>query len=80
MIFVIAANNVNSFFLRNVGVEPRTNVKCSKDHIVWNLRVFNKVDEVGSVFNIGLLEIRSCTGVHVLSPSLIPSFFLVVLL
>ena len=27
VIFVISANNVNSFFLRNVGVE-RTNVKC----------------------------------------------------
>ena len=54
MIFVITAKNVNSFFLGNVRVE-RTNVKCSKDHIVGNLRVFNKVDEVGSVFNIRLL-------------------------
>ena len=35
----------------------RTNVKYGQDHIVWNLRVFNKVDEVGSVFYIGLLFI-----------------------
>ena len=54
MIFVIAANNVNSFILRNVGVE-RTNIKCGWNHIVWNLRVFNKIEKVGSVFNIGLL-------------------------
>lgn len=54
VIFIIAANNINSYVLRNVGVE-RTNVEYSEDHIVWNLRVFNKVDEVGGVFYTELL-------------------------
>ena len=50
------ANNLNSFFWRNVGVE-RSNVKCGQNHIVWNFRVFNKINEVVSVFYIGLLFI-----------------------
>ena len=59
VIFVLAANNVNSFCLLPsssgmFGVE-RTNVKCGSYHVVWNFRVFNKIDEVVSFFYVGFV-------------------------
>ena len=35
----------------------RANVMYGQDHIVWTFCVFDKIDEVGTVFYIGLLFI-----------------------
>ena len=51
MVFIVTADNINSFRLRNVCIK-RTNVKCGLHYIVWSLRVFDKVNKIGSVFKI----------------------------
>ena len=50
VIFVVTANNVNPFFcLRDVCVKGTRN-QSGWNHMVGDLRAFDKVDEIGSVF------------------------------